>query len=400
MCAPIRCRNSASSTTTYAQKIFKSYGNQSIKKVKENPYCLAKDIFGIGFKSADTIAQKMGIAKDSAHRIDSGIEYVLSELSGDGHVCFPSAEFILEAEKTLEVSKELIQARLSGLKQEGRIELFELVHEGRIMEFIWIKPLFVSEVGIAREIKRLKISTCHLRQVDVDKALAWVQEKLKIQLAHNQKTAVAVALNEKIQIITGGPGTGKSTITNAILTITDKLTNNILLAAPTGRAAKRMTEITGRKASTIHSLLEFDFKKGGFKRNRESPLECDLLIIDEASMIDTLLMYSLLKAIPDHARVIFVGDINQLPSVGPGNVLKDMINSRTIPVTMLNEIFRQAAGSRIITCIFIYAPPSCAKNIRSCRRPGGALISASPTLSTPLGFVSCMGCVLSDAVAG
>ncbi len=152
-----------------------------------------------------------------------------------------------------------------------------------------------------------------------------------------------------MQVITGGPGTGKSTITNAILEITSALSDNILLAAPTGRAAKRMTEITGKKALTIHSLLEFDFRIGGFKRRKENPLECDLLIVDEASMIDTLLMYSLLKAIPDHARVIFVGDINQLPSVGPGNVLKDIISSKYISVTMLTEIFRQAAGSRIIT---------------------------------------------------
>lgn len=334
---------------TYAQKIFKSYGNESIKKVQETPFCLARDIFGIGFRTADTIAQKMGIALDSPQRIDAGIQYVLSELSDDGHVCYPSDEFLIEAEKTLEVASALILARLSQLKADGIIELFELVYGGSLREFIWIMPLFRAEVGIARELKRLKDGVCHLRPVDTVKALEWVQEKLGIQLAPNQSHAVAMALEDKVQVITGGPGTGKSTITNAILTITKKLTPNILLAAPTGRAAKRMTEITGRKASTIHSLLEFDFKKRGFKRNRDTPLECDLLIVDEASMIDTLLMYSLLKAIPNHARVVFVGDINQLPSVGPGNVLKDIISSSTIPVTMLNEIFRQAAGSRIIT---------------------------------------------------
>lgn len=334
---------------TYAQKIFKKYGEKSIIKVKENPYNLARDIYGIGFKTADAIAEKLGITHESSQRIDAGIEYVLSELSEDGHVCYIVEDFLKEAERILEVGSDLIQARLSFLKDENRIEIFDLVYEGTLRSFIWIKYLFVSEVGIARELKRLKESPCHLRQVDQQKALEWVQQKLNITLAPDQKTAVANSLLEKIQIITGGPGTGKSTITKAILEITEKLTKKICLAAPTGRAAKRMSEITGKKAVTIHSLLEFDFKAGGFKRNRQSPLECDLIIVDEASMIDTLLMYNLLKAIPNECRVIFVGDINQLPSVGPGNVLKDIISSNTLSVTMLTDIFRQAAGSRIIT---------------------------------------------------
>jgi exodeoxyribonuclease V alpha subunit len=204
-------------------------------------------------------------------------------------------------------------------------------------------------MGIVRELLRLSKGSSHLRKIETGKAIAWVQELLKIELAPNQAKAVASAVSGKLHIITGGPGTGKSTITNAILTITQILTQKILLAAPTGRAAKRMSEITKHKASTIHSLLQYDFKARGFKHNRENPLECDLIIIDEASMIDTYLMYSLLKAIPTHARIVFVGDIHQLPSVGPGNVLKDMITSLSIPVTTLNEIFRQAAGSQIIT---------------------------------------------------
>lgn len=334
---------------TYAQKIFKFYGENSIQKVKENPFHLARDIFGIGFKKADTIAQRLGITLNAPQRVDAGIEYVLSELSQDGHVCYPIQDFALEAEKILEVDKALIQTRIDTLKEEERIVLFELISQGQPHQYVWSKPLFMAEVGIAREIARLKKAPCHLRQVDIKKALDWVQDILKIRLATNQLGAVSCALSDKFQIITGGPGTGKSTITNAILTITDKLTQKILLAAPTGRAAKRMNEITGRQAYTIHSLLEFNFKVGRFKKNRESPLDCDLIIVDEASMIDTYLMYSLLKAIPDHARVILVGDINQLPSVGPGNVLKDIIHSRCVPVTMLNEIFRQAAGSRIIT---------------------------------------------------
>lgn len=332
---------------SFAQKIFKVYGPKSIQKVKENPYDLAKEVTGIGFKSADAIAQKLGVPFDSPHRIDAGIEFVLYELSGDGHVCYPLDEFIPLAMEKLSVNKESIEARIAHLKDEDRVEVFELQHEGVMKPFLWSKMLFAGETGIAREIKRIQRGQTTLRAVDAKKAVAWVQEKLNIQLAQNQQKAVAQALSDKIEIITGGPGTGKSTITNAILAIMDKLTTKICLAAPTGRAAKRMTEITGRKAQTIHTLLEFDFK-GGFKRKKDNPLDCDLIIVDEASMIDTMLMYHLLKAIPTHARVIFVGDINQLPSVGPGNVLKDMIYSHTIPVCMLNEIFRQAAGSRII----------------------------------------------------
>lgn len=333
----------------YAQKIFKYYGNESIKKVKENPYALARDIFGIGFKTADVVAEKIGIGKESNERIEAGVEHVLFQLSGDGHVCYPVDEFLKEAEKVLEVSPRLIEERLEPLKNENRIEIAELVFCGEFRRFIWVKPLHTAECGIGRELRRLNRAQSPLRPIDSSKAIDWVQEQLNIELAANQKQAVIFAITGKLHIITGGPGTGKSTITNAILTITEKLTQKIQLVAPTGRAAKRMSEITNKKASTIHSLLEFDFKAGGFKKNRQNPLDCDLIIIDEASMIDTYLMFSLLKALPDHVRIIFVGDINQLPSVGPGNVLKDMIGSRTVPVTILNEIFRQAAGSAIVT---------------------------------------------------
>lgn len=340
---------SHSVSPTYAQKIYKKYGDKSIRQVQENPFALARDIFGIGFKTADTIAQKMGIPKDAPQRIDAGIEYVLTELSGDGHSCYPMQELLKASAETMEVSEEFVRDRISHLVHAHRLEQFDLPVASEITPFVWIRFLFMSEVGIARDIRRLKTHTSSIREIDIPKALDWVQQALRIELAHKQKEAVAAALQEKVMIITGGPGTGKSTIINAILTITRKLTPNILLAAPTGRAAKRMSEITGTKASTIHSLLEFDFRTGGFKRNRETPLECDLIIIDEASMIDTMLMYGLTKALPDNARVIFVGDIHQLPSVGPGNVLNDMIHSRCIPVFMLTEIFRQAAGSRIIT---------------------------------------------------
>jgi len=333
---------------TFAQKIFKTYGDKSIAVVKENPYALARDIFSVGFKTADKLAEKLGIAKESPQRIDAGIEFVLLELSEEGNVCYPVDEFLVVAQEMLEVASDLIRERMTHIAQEGRIELADQVFEGVLRRFVWIRMLYLAEAGIAREVRRLCRYPSTLRPVAVDKALEWVQNQLEIKLADNQSEAVGMALKEKFQIITGGPGTGKSTITKAILAITGKLTDKILLCAPTGKAAKRMTEITGWKASTIHVLLEFDYR-AGFKRGKEKPLECDLLIVDEASMIDTQLMVCLLRAVPNHARVILVGDTNQLPSVGPGNVLKDLISSNCLPMSLLTEIFRQAAGSRIVT---------------------------------------------------
>jgi exodeoxyribonuclease V alpha subunit len=333
----------------YAQKIFKIYREKSVEVVRENPYKLAREVFGIGFKIADEIAEKLGIDKKSPLRIDAGIEFVLNSMSDDGHVCYPLDKFLPIAQETLNLPAELLPDRIDSLENEERIFKHTLLLDGELKSCIWLKHHFFSEVGIAKELERIRTAQGLLRAIDVDRALIWVQDKLKIQLAANQSKAIAASFTGKIHIITGGPGTGKSTITKAILAIAEQLTDKILLAAPTGRAAKRMTEITGKKASTIHALLEVDFKAGGFKRKRDNPLECDLIIIDEASMIDTPLMYSLLKAVPSHSRILFVGDIHQLPSVGPGNVLQDMIASLQIPVTTLNEIFRQAQGSRIIT---------------------------------------------------
>ena len=329
---------------SFAQKIFKRYGEESIEKVKENPYVLAKEIYGVGFKTADELAQNLGIAKDSPLRIKAGIEHVLWELSNDGNVCYLKEAFIPEAEKILGIDGTLIAEQIGALEMEGHV--MEDTLEGK--PHIWVRPLYNAEWGVARELRRIYESPCKIRTVTLDKAVDWAQETHRIRFAKEQKFAIERSLEDKIHVITGGPGTGKSTITRAILSITSKVTDKITLAAPTGRAAKRMSEITGRKAFTIHSLLEFDFNGGGFKRNRDNPLTSRLIIIDEASMIDTLLMYSLLKAIPDETRLIFIGDIDQLPSVGPGNVLKDMIYSKTLPVSRLKRIFRQGKGSRIV----------------------------------------------------
>jgi exodeoxyribonuclease V alpha subunit len=324
----------------YAQKIYKQYGENSIEKVKENPYQLAKEVFGVGFKMADTIALKLGFALHSPERLAAGIEFALWEQAGDGHTCFPTKEFVPIAAPLLEVEPSLVETAIANLVNKQLIE-----QDG----MIWLKPYFAFEQGIAKDVMRLKTGQQAIRSIDAVKAVDWVQGQLSIQFADQQKAAVVQALTDKIHIITGGPGTGKSTITNAILAITSKLTDKILLAAPTGRAAKRMTQITGKLAFTIHALLEMDFASGGFKRGKDNPLDCDLLIIDEASMIDTPLLFHLLKAIPSRARVLFVGDIDQLPSVGAGTVLRDLITSGVIGVTCLTEIFRQAKGSRIIT---------------------------------------------------
>lgn len=332
----------------YAQKIFKRYGNGSIQMVKDNPYCLARDIHGIGFKTADAIAEKLGIDRQSEQRLDAGIEYTLDTLASDGHVCYPKEELIKESSAMMAVEASLLEERLKPLEEQRRIALLDIPYNGDIQPFVWSRPLFLSEAGIARELRRLYNSVGTLRPIHAGRALEWVQQELQINLAPNQALAVEMALKEKVMILTGGPGTGKSTITKAFLAILSKMTSKIILAAPTGRAAKRLSEVTNHKASTIHSLLEFDFKAGSFRRNRQSPLDADLLICDEASMVDTLLMYQLLKAIPDTSRLLLVGDTNQLPSVGPGTVLKDLISSKLFPVIALDQIFRQAEGSRII----------------------------------------------------
>ena len=336
----------------YATKIFKQYGNRSIAVVKENPYRLATDIFGIGFVIADGIAEKLGVPKTSPLRVEAGIIYVLDHLSDEGHVFYPYESLVKKSREILGVEKDVVVDALGSLAMDKRI-IIEDINES-IDEFkannkgVFLARFHLCETSIAQRLKTLSTAPKSIRNLTGENALRWVQGQLDITLAENQAQAIRCALENKIMVITGGPGTGKTTIINAILKIFSRLGVRALLAAPTGRAAKRMSETSGHEAKTIHRLLEYSFAQGGFQKNEEKPLNCDLLILDEVSMIDTILMHHLLKAIPTIATVVLVGDVNQLPSVGAGNVLNDIIASGTIPVVELNEIFRQAQESRII----------------------------------------------------
>ena len=336
----------------YATKIFKQYKNRSISVVTENPYRLAMDIVGIGFVIADSIAEKLGFSKSSPLRVEAGILYVLQQLSDEGHVFSPYEYLVKKSRETLGVKREAIVEALGSLAINKKIVIEDLNES--IDEFkennksVYLAKFHLCETSIATRLKILSATPKSIRSVNIENALEWVQGQLDIRLAENQSKAVQCALENKIMVITGGPGTGKTTIINAILKIFSMLKAKTLLAAPTGRAAKRMSETTGHEAKTIHRLLEYSFAKGGFQKNEKKPLGCDLLILDEASMIDTILMHHLIKAVPIFATIILVGDVNQLPSVGAGNVLNDIIASGAIPVVELNEIFRQARQSRII----------------------------------------------------
>jgi exodeoxyribonuclease V alpha subunit len=336
----------------YATKIFKRYGDRSIEVVKSNPYRLASDIFGIGFLTADRIAENLGFSKDSEVRVEAGILYVLNQFADEGHVYCPYELLIQNCRTTLGVEKEVIEKATATLHLERKIVIEDLNPdlEGfkENHKAIYLTKFYRCEREIALRLKRLCATPKSVRQIDSGRAIEWVQRQLSITLAESQVEVVRTAVEKKVLVITGGPGTGKTTLINAILKIFSRLGVKVMLAAPTGRAAKRMSETTGHEARTIHRMLEYSVQKGGFQRDEGRPLDCTLLIVDEASMIDTLLMYYLLKAVAPEATFILVGDIHQLPSVGPGNVLKDIIDSGAVPVVTLTEIFRQARESLIV----------------------------------------------------
>ena len=325
-------------STAYAAKIYRQYGKESIDKVKENPYRLADDIWGIGFKTADEIANKMGYEKNDIRRCQSGIIYTLNQLANEGHVYAEEEQLVKAALNLLEAEEEPIRAALTNMIQTEEVKMEE--------EAIYLPPFYFAEVGTANRLLALvegQEKELFIRPMD----LQALSKETGVEYDEVQLQAIEEAVRSKVMVLTGGPGTGKTTTTQGIIAALKHMGMRILLAAPTGRAAKRMSEATGMEAKTIHRLLEFN-PKDGYKRNEENPLEGDALIVDECSMIDIILMNSLMKAVPRSMRVVFVGDIDQLPSVGAGNVLRDLIESERIPVIRLTRIFRQAQTSRIV----------------------------------------------------
>jgi exodeoxyribonuclease V alpha subunit len=329
-------------SSTYAARIYKQYGDNAIAVIQDNPYRLATDIVGIGFFTADNIAQRLGIDPQSSIRAEAGILFVLRELSHDGHVYCPRAELIQKAQAMLNIDEGMLAQAIQTLALTGQVAI-ELLDS---VSCVFLCSYHNAEAKVAAKLLLIKRSASRLKPIVADSAIEWVQQKISITLADRQREAVRAAMTEKLLVITGSPGTGKTTIIRAILEILSKVSPKIVLTAPTGRAAKRMAETSGRSAKTIHRLLEY--VNGAFQRNENSPIDCDLMILDEASMVDIMLMHHLLKAVPEYATLILVGDINQLPSVGPGSVLKDIISSKCVKVVQLNEIFRQAQKSMII----------------------------------------------------
>jgi exodeoxyribonuclease V alpha subunit len=336
-------------STSRAFRIFKAYGKEAIEKVRADPYRLARDIPGIGFKTADVIAESVGIAKQSDLRARAGVEYVLLQLTEEGHCGYGREELVAITVKLLEIPDEIIQTAVEYLLRERRIVARTLDAEAGPVPAVFLASLDLAERNLAASLIARQAGKHPCPQIDMEKALAWVEGKTGLQLAAQQRQALELACRSKVLVITGGPGVGKTTIINSIVKILRAKKLKVRLAAPTGRAAKRMAEATGGEAKTIHRLLVFDPKTFAFKHNDKHPLDGDVFLIDETSMLDISLAWQLVRAIPHRSAVILVGDVDQLPSVGPGCVLRDIIDSGTVPVCRLTEVFRQAARSAIVT---------------------------------------------------
>jgi exodeoxyribonuclease V alpha subunit len=337
--------------TARAVRIYKTYGDQAVELVRANPYRLATDIWGVGFKTADDLAERIGIDRDSPLRARAALIFVLQERTQEGHVGYPEEAVVAKTMDLTQIPRDIVTGAVEAERLAGDV-VRDYPPAGSSTDgeepWLYLKPLFLAELGVARCLTKLRGGGHPLPALDLDKALQWVEQKMNLELAPLQRQAIAQATREKVLIVTGGPGTGKSTLVRGILEIFTARKQRVALCAPTGRAAKRLSETTGREAKTIHRLLEFDPAFGGFKRDANQRLDLDLLVVDETSMVDVVLMNQLVRAIPTHACLVLVGDVDQLPSVGAGRVLGDVIASQTVPVVRLTEIFRQAEKSWIV----------------------------------------------------
>jgi exodeoxyribonuclease V alpha subunit len=331
--------------TSRAVRIYKTYGPQAVQVVSENPYRLARDIRGIGFRTADQIAGKLGIERTAMIRVRAGVSFALAEAMDEGHCGLPETELVEDTATLLEVDADLVVAALAQELEAGDVLADTL--DGK--PCVFLAGLYRAEREIAERLQALAADRPPWPPIDAKRALPWVQERTGLALAPSQQAALSKALVSKVLVITGGPGVGKTTLVNSVLRVLAAKGVRLLLCSPTGRAAKRLSESTGLEARTIHRLLEADPRAGRFKRGEVNPLDCDLLVVDETSMVDVLLMRFLLRALPPRSALLLVGDVDQLPSVGPGHVLADVIASGAVPVVRLTEVFRQAAQSRIVT---------------------------------------------------
>jgi exodeoxyribonuclease V alpha subunit len=337
----------------FAARIYKRYGAAAIARVRENPYRLAFDVWGIGFLSADKLAAALGIEKESDVRVEAGVRHVIQESATNGDVFVPRERLVRQSAALLEVTEKLADAAIDRLARLGDVAIDTSIHVGfgalDAGAAIYDAELYGAERAVCEGLRKLLAGRAASVDIDVPKALAWYEQQAGITLARQQAEAVALALSGKVAVVTGGPGVGKTTIVRGIVSILGKKGLRIALAAPTGRAAKRLADQAGAPASTLHRLLEWRPAEGGFGRNATRPLECDLLVVDEASMLDVRLAADLLAALAPATRLVLVGDVDQLPSVGPGRVLRDVIESNAVPTVRLTEIFRQAAESLIVT---------------------------------------------------
>ena len=335
--------------TAYGVRIFQTYGQETGAIIKDNPYKLAEDVAGIGFSTADGIARKMGIPADSPKRQEAGILHALSRASNNGHFYMLKNDLVLEAASLLDQNASDLDNVLNGMWQTGRV-IFDKIADDpeNPLDIVYLTPYYATEVGLARRIQAFLTVPLNVKKIRAEEALERVHKRLAIRLSEEQLDVLDKIFDARISVITGGPGTGKTTLVRSVQHLFSSMGKTVLQVAPTGRAAKRLAEVTSRDAFTIHRALAYDFSKGEFFRNEKEPLDADVIIVDEASMVDAFLMYHLIKAIPMNAALILVGDVSQLPPVGPGNALRDIIDSGRVPVFHLTKIFRQAAQSLII----------------------------------------------------